>query len=85
MAFGIPSVGVCRTSGGGVTGGGEGRGVTRGSGGLSWLRLRKCWTWSAGTPAEASASSSPLPASGEAVPWLVFHQVVARVCVGREG
>ena len=58
---------------GGGTGGGEDRGGTGGWAGLGWLRLRKCWTWSAGTPAEASNSSSPLPLSGEAVTWPVFY------------
>ena len=70
--------------GGGGTGGGEGRGGTRRSGGLVCLRLRKCWTWSAGTPAEASALSSPLPAPGEAVSWTVFHRIVACASIGRE-
>ena len=42
----------------GGPGGGEGRGGTGGLGGLGWLRLRKCWTWSAGTPARSRLYSS---------------------------
>ena len=70
---------------GGGTGGGEGWWGTAESGWLGWLRLQKLGTWSAGTPAEASASSSPLPASGEAVTGPVFHRTVAHACVGIEG
>ena len=71
--------------GGVEQGGGEGRGGTGGLHGLVWLRPRKCCTLSAGTPTEASASSSPLPVSEEAVAWSVFHRIVARACIGREG
>ena len=82
-AFGIPSVGVYRISGGGGTGGGSGD--AGGPSSLGWLRLSKCWTWSPGTPAEASTSSSPLPATGEAVIWPVFQRTVALAYLGREG
>ena len=62
-----------------------GWGGAGGSGWLGCLRLRKCWTLSAGTLAEASASSSPLPATGEAVIWPVFQRTVALAILGREG
>ena len=40
---------------------------------------------SAGTPAEVSSSSSPLPVMGEAVTGPVFHRTLTLVCSGREG
>ena len=69
--------------GGGRTG--VGWGGTGRSGWLGWLRLPKCWTWQAGTPAEASASSSPLLAPGEARIRPVIHLTVALAYLGREG
>ena len=50
------------------------------SGWPGWLRQRKCCIWSAGTPAEASSSSSPLPVTGP-----VIHRVLTLVFSGREG
>ena len=82
-AVGTPSVGAYGNSGGGGIGGGWGG--AGGSGWLGWLRLRKCRIRSAGTPAEASASSSPLPVMGEAVIWLVFHRNVTFAFLGRGG
>ena len=68
--------------GGGIGGGWGGAG---GSGWLGRLRQRKCLMWSAGTPAEASSSSSPLPVTEEAVTGPVCHRILTLVVSGRGG